>query len=156
MGDLRRSLHYASAETRLGRVRGFPLGSPREGAELTGQRRQAGLLGPLCRIRDECGISTTDQAISDVRDAQSRRTPLTVAERARVRGHCAAAVDAIRSGTRLLLGLNGTSGFATTQPIQRIWRDIEVAASHRLLNTRTAREIAGRELLGMPQTTPTL
>jgi alkylation response protein AidB-like acyl-CoA dehydrogenase len=97
-----------------------------------------------------------DRAMADVTVAQSQRVPLTVAERARVRGHCAAAVDAIRTGTRLLLGLNGTSGFAADQPIQRIWRDIEVASSHQLLNTRTAREIAGRQLLGLEQTTPTL
>jgi 3-hydroxy-9,10-secoandrosta-1,3,5(10)-triene-9,17-dione monooxygenase len=48
-----------------------------------------------------------------------------------------------------LLTMSGTAGFATSQPIQRAWRDIHFAASHISLNTEANYSHFGRLELGL-------
>ncbi len=55
------------------------------------------------------------------------------------------AVDAIDT----LVALSGTSGFATSHPIQRAWRDIHFASMHISLNTETNYTHFGRIELGL-------
>ena len=50
-----------------------------------------------------------------------------------------------------LMAMSGTAGFATSQPIQRAWRDIHFAASHISLNTETNYAHFGRIELGLPR-----
>jgi 3-hydroxy-9,10-secoandrosta-1,3,5(10)-triene-9,17-dione monooxygenase len=50
-----------------------------------------------------------------------------------------------------LMAMSGTAGFATSQPIQRAWRDIHFAASHISLNTETNYAHFGRMALGLPR-----
>ncbi len=50
-----------------------------------------------------------------------------------------------------LMAMSGTAGFATSQPIQRAWRDIHFAASHISLNTETNYAHFGRLELGLPR-----
>ena len=49
------------------------------------------------------------------------------------------------------MAMSGTAGFATSQPIQRAWRDIHFAASHISLNTETNYAHFGRIELGLPR-----
>src|SRR6476646_1550200 len=51
-----------------------------------------------------------------------------------------------RSG--LLLNVQGASAFAESNPIQRVWRDLEMASRHGLLAGEVPLEIYGRALVG--------
>lgn len=48
-----------------------------------------------------------------------------------------------------LMGLSGSAGFASTQPIQRAWRDIHFAASHISVNPEANYSHFGRMELGL-------
>jgi 3-hydroxy-9,10-secoandrosta-1,3,5(10)-triene-9,17-dione monooxygenase len=97
----------------------------------------------------------TDRAVRDVAEAHRRGELLTVAGRARIRMDTAATVTAVRGAIQLLLDVNGASGFAADQPLQRIWRDLEVATRHQLVASDVSREVYGRALLGIDeQVTP--
>jgi alkylation response protein AidB-like acyl-CoA dehydrogenase len=50
-----------------------------------------------------------------------------------------------------LMTLSGAAGFATSQPIQRAWRDIHFAASHIGVNTEINYSHYGRTELGLPR-----
>jgi len=50
-----------------------------------------------------------------------------------------------------LMALSGSGGFATSQPIQRAWRDIHFAASHIGVNTEVNYSHFGRAELGLPR-----
>jgi alkylation response protein AidB-like acyl-CoA dehydrogenase len=74
---------------------------------------------------------------------------LDVLTRARVRSDIATAVARCREAVGLLLDVAGASSFAQTNPLQRIWRDMEIISRHGLLNVGLGREIYGRALLGI-------
>lgn len=75
--------------------------------------------------------------------------------RARVRSDTATVAVRCREALGLLLDVGGASSFATANPVQRIWRDLEVICRHGLVNVGLSREIYGRALLGIePQVTP--
>jgi 3-hydroxy-9,10-secoandrosta-1,3,5(10)-triene-9,17-dione monooxygenase len=63
---------------------------------------------------------------------------------ARVSEMSVSAIDA-------LMTLSGSAGFATSQPIQRAWRDIHFAASHIGVNTEINYSHFGRTELGLPR-----
>jgi len=92
----------------------------------------------------------TARAVSDVELAQHGQV-LTVGQRARLKMDTATAVLAARRSVQLLLDINGASGFASTQPLQRIWRDLEVATRHQQLAPDISREVYGRALLGIEE-----
>jgi alkylation response protein AidB-like acyl-CoA dehydrogenase len=99
----------------------------------------------------------TDRAVRDVTDAQLRGELLPIAVRARIRMDTAATVTAVRGAIHLLLDVNGASVFASGQPLQRIWRDLEVASRHQMVASDVSREVYGRALLGIEeQITPLL
>ena len=50
-----------------------------------------------------------------------------------------------------LMALSGTAGFATSQPIQRAWRDIHFAATHISLNPEINYGHFGRTEFGLPR-----
>jgi len=94
------------------------------------------------------------RGVADVERAVAEGAPLDEGARARVRMDVAAAVGSARDAVRLLVNIGGTGGFALDRPVQRIWRDLEVASRHYMLNTDLSREIYGRALLGIePQVT---
>ncbi len=77
--------------------------------------------------------------------------------RARVRSDLATVAVRCREAVGLLLDVGGASSFASSNPLQRIWRDLEVICRHGLVNVGLSREIYGRALLGVePQVTPTV
>lgn len=69
-------------------------------------------------------------------------------ERARVRMDVGHACTCLLQAVRLLLTVNGASGFSRTKAVQRYWRDLETAARHPTLNPGLAREMYGRALVG--------
>jgi alkylation response protein AidB-like acyl-CoA dehydrogenase len=80
--------------------------------------------------------------------AAAGQTPLEPTARARVRMDIGHATACLRQAVHLLLNVAGGSAFASVNPIQRFWRDLETAARHPSLGTELSREIYGRALVG--------
>jgi alkylation response protein AidB-like acyl-CoA dehydrogenase len=56
----------------------------------------------------------------------------------RVRGVVGYATKLIREAGRYACVIGGASGFANAIPLQRMWRDVNIAARHALLTTDPA------------------
>ena len=71
--------------------------------------------------------------------------------RAQIRNDVGHAVRLCRNAVDKLLDAQGASAFADANPLQRIWRDLETASRHAILNPDIAREIYGKALLGVEE-----
>ncbi|MBD0864128.1 MAG: acyl-CoA dehydrogenase family protein [Rhodobacteraceae bacterium] len=71
--------------------------------------------------------------------------------RARIRLDEAVALKRVREAVDLLLNIGGASVFMLSNPVQRIWRDIETCTRHAYTNGDLGREIYAKALLGQPQ-----
>jgi 3-hydroxy-9,10-secoandrosta-1,3,5(10)-triene-9,17-dione monooxygenase len=69
--------------------------------------------------------------------------------RARIRGKAGYTAKLLREAVDILASIGGASGFAEVSPLQRMWRDVNVATRHGLLATDPVLEIYGRALLGI-------
>jgi 3-hydroxy-9,10-secoandrosta-1,3,5(10)-triene-9,17-dione monooxygenase len=88
----------------------------------------------------------------DVIDGAARAgRNLAHVERARARMDTGYVADTVREAIRLMCAANGTASFAESNPLQRIWRDCEVASSHAGVCPEINAEIYGRALLGVTQ-----
>ncbi|MCV7376944.1 acyl-CoA dehydrogenase family protein [Mycolicibacterium arabiense] len=90
----------------------------------------------VVRAVDEAGATTT--------------TPSPL-ERARLKMHTAEAIVHAREAVRILMTVQGSGSFAESNPLQRIWRDSEVASRHAVTNPAVAAEVYGRALLGIDE-----
>ncbi|MBB5894811.1 acyl-CoA dehydrogenase family protein [Kutzneria kofuensis] len=72
--------------------------------------------------------------------------PTTVA---RIRMDAGIVSENVRQAVALLLDVTGAGAFATSSPLQRVWRDIEVACRHQVFVPDSSREGYGRALLGI-------
>jgi alkylation response protein AidB-like acyl-CoA dehydrogenase len=66
-----------------------------------------------------------------------------------------AAVHA-REAVRIVCSAQGASSFSESNPLQRIWRDVETASRHAVLNPDVAAEIYGKSLFGIHHTVSAL
>ncbi len=89
------------------------------------------------------------RAATDVDAAAAAAAQLDLLTRARVRSDVAVAASRCREAVALLLDTSGASSFARSNPLQRIWRDLEVASRHGLVDIGLSREIYSRALLGI-------
>ena len=81
-------------------------------------------------------------------DAVGAGADRDIAEEARLRGSCGYLTDHLRLGVEKLLNVAGAGAFAKGNPIQRMWRDINVGTRHAFLATNPSLETYGRSLLG--------
>lgn len=77
--------------------------------------------------------------------------PPSLELRARTMRDYAAAVELILPAIDALTSLSGSSAFASSQPIQRAWRDIHFAATHHALGAELNLSHFGRTALGLPR-----
>jgi alkylation response protein AidB-like acyl-CoA dehydrogenase len=90
------------------------------------------------------------RAADDVDRAAAAGGPPTDARaRARVRMDTAWVAQQCREAIDLLLTAHGTSAFAEVSPLQRIWRDQEVASRHAIVAPNVVKEAYGKALLGV-------
>ncbi|MEU6559310.1 acyl-CoA dehydrogenase family protein [Nocardia nova] len=87
----------------------------------------------------------TDRAMS-VADAPQRAS-LELRARAGRDGICASQL--IVSAMETIMGMSGAAGFASTNRIQRAWRDVHFASSHVLLNPEVGYPVWGRHQFGL-------
>jgi alkylation response protein AidB-like acyl-CoA dehydrogenase len=71
-------------------------------------------------------------------------------EKAQMQADCGYAMQLVRGATMTLMDIAGPSGFATSNPMQRLWRDVGVGSRHNALNSRLSLDLYGRALLGHP------
>jgi alkylation response protein AidB-like acyl-CoA dehydrogenase len=64
---------------------------------------------------------------------------LDLATRARIRMDVGVTAKRAREAVDLLLNVGGARGFALSNPVQRIWRDLETATRHPMLSTDLGR-----------------
>jgi alkylation response protein AidB-like acyl-CoA dehydrogenase len=72
--------------------------------------------------------------------------------RARVRADTGWAVQNATAAIDKIMTAVGASAFSATNPLQRMWRDANVAARHGAANYMLNREVYGKALLGVPVT----
>jgi alkylation response protein AidB-like acyl-CoA dehydrogenase len=74
---------------------------------------------------------------------------MSTLDRSRVRMQIGQASLAARQAVELLVSVVGAGSFATANPMQRIWRDLETASRHGSINPLLASEDFGRALVGI-------
>ncbi|MFJ4654405.1 acyl-CoA dehydrogenase family protein [Nocardia sp. NPDC088792] len=78
------------------------------------------------------------------------------AARARMRMDAGMAAVHARAAVRIVCSAQGASTFGESNPVQRIWRDVETASRHAVLNPDVAAEIYGKSLFGIQGTVTTM
>jgi len=84
----------------------------------------------------------------DIAGAARSGEDFAFTKRARLRMDIGYAMRCCREAVDLLLSVQGASAFAESNPIQRVWRDLEMASRHGLLSGEVPHEIYGRALVG--------
>jgi 3-hydroxy-9,10-secoandrosta-1,3,5(10)-triene-9,17-dione monooxygenase len=84
----------------------------------------------------------------DIADAARAGEELPFVRRAQLRMDLGYAMRRCREAVGLLLNVQGASAFAESNPIQRVWRDLEMTSRHGLLAHEIPHEIYGRALVG--------
>ena len=91
------------------------------------------------------------RAADDVDGGIRAGAQLNAATRARIRMDVGVASKRAREAVDLLLNVGGARGFALSNPIQRIWRDLETATRHPMLSTDLGRELYARSMLSIDE-----
>lgn len=83
-------------------------------------------------------------------DETAQTAPLSGFEKARLQADCGFAMRRLRSAAERLMEIAGPGAFATSSPLQRLWRDLSLGTRHTALNAMLGSELYGRALLGQP------
>lgn len=81
-------------------------------------------------------------------DETAQVRPLSGFDKARIQADCSYAMRQLRRAGERLMEIAGPAAFATSSPLQRLWRDLSVGSRHTALNTMLSSELYGRALLG--------
>ncbi|HEV2638953.1 MAG TPA: acyl-CoA dehydrogenase family protein [Actinocrinis sp.] len=88
------------------------------------------------------------RAAADIDEAAERGEYLDFTTRARVRADTGYAIEHVVKAIDVLLSAHGAGSFAEANPLQRIWRDSEVASRHAVILPVVGYELYGKALLG--------
>ena len=91
------------------------------------------------------------RAAADIDDAAKSGRTMTYAERARTRNDTGHVAESAREAIRVLCSAHGASSFAEASPMQRIWRDSEIASRHAVVAPEISSLIYGRALMGFTE-----
>lgn len=92
-----------------------------------------------------------DSIASDIDLATAEERRLDLETRARHRHETGVIADLAKEAIDLLMTANGSSSFAESNVLSRIWRDSEIAGRHALVTSDIGAEAHGRALLGFPE-----
>lgn len=81
-------------------------------------------------------------------DVAAQSQPLSGYEKARIQADCSYAMRQLRRAGERLMEIAGPGAFASSSPLQRLWRDLSVGSRHTALNAMLSAELYGRALLG--------
>ena len=88
------------------------------------------------------------RAADDIEEAAQANRTMTYVERARARNDTGHAIESAREAIRILCSAHGASSFSEGSPMQRMWRDSEIASRHAVGLPETSALIYGRALMG--------
>jgi alkylation response protein AidB-like acyl-CoA dehydrogenase len=91
------------------------------------------------------------RAAADIDDAAKAGRTMTYVERARTRNDTGHAAESAREAIRVLCSAHGASSFAEASPLQRMWRDSEIASRHAVVAPEISALIYGRALMGFTE-----
>jgi alkylation response protein AidB-like acyl-CoA dehydrogenase len=91
------------------------------------------------------------RAAADIDDAAEAGRTMTYVERARTRNDTGHAAESAREAIRVLCSAHGASSFSETSPLQRMWRDSEIASRHAVVAPEISSLIYGRALMGFTE-----
>jgi 3-hydroxy-9,10-secoandrosta-1,3,5(10)-triene-9,17-dione monooxygenase len=91
------------------------------------------------------------RAAADIDAAARAGRAMTYAERARTRNDAGHVAESAREAIRVLCSAHGASSFAEASPMQRIWRDSEIASRHAVVAPEISALIYGRALMGFTE-----
>lgn len=95
------------------------------------------------------------RAAADIDDAAAAGGYPDLVTRARVRADTGLVAETVTRAIDILVSAHGAGSFATACPLQRIWRDSNVAARHAVVLPQVGYEVYGKALLGVgDQITP--
>ncbi|MTD52956.1 oxidoreductase [Amycolatopsis sp. RM579] len=117
--------------------------------------RQRESVGFQLQIADAAALIDTAhlhvyRAATDIDEAARLGEYPSYPMRARIRSDAARAATCIKDALDLLITAHGAGSFAESSPIQRMWRDSNIALRHGTLVPPATREIYGKALLGFP------
>ena len=87
-------------------------------------------------------------AADEIDAAAAAGRTMDYAERARLRSNAGTAVESAREAIRILCSAHGAGSFSSGSPMQRWWRDSEIASRHAVIAPETSALIYGRALMG--------
>ena len=91
------------------------------------------------------------RAAADIDTAAAAGRAMTYVERARTRNDTGHAAESAREAIRVLCSAHGASSFAEASPMQRMWRDSEIASRHAVVAPEISALIYGRALMGFTE-----
>jgi alkylation response protein AidB-like acyl-CoA dehydrogenase len=91
------------------------------------------------------------RAADDIDRAAARGEYPDYLTRARVRADTGRVAEYVTDAIDILLSAHGAGSFAEVNPLQRIWRDANVAARHAVVLPAVAYEVYGKALLGLDE-----
>jgi 3-hydroxy-9,10-secoandrosta-1,3,5(10)-triene-9,17-dione monooxygenase len=92
-----------------------------------------------------------ERTLSELDRAAAAGERVTPPARAHMRGGAAMVNQLVREAADSLLTVYGTSAFSLPQPMERLWRDINVVTRHAFVNSNICFEAYGRALLGIKE-----
>jgi 3-hydroxy-9,10-secoandrosta-1,3,5(10)-triene-9,17-dione monooxygenase len=90
------------------------------------------------------------RAAADIDEAAHVGVVPDARARARIRMNIAASIVDAREAIGMLLSAHGASSSAESEPLQRFWRDCEVASRHAVGHFEIDAQLYGQALLGVP------
>lgn len=128
--------------------------APQRGLTMTSYASQAE--APTTQIAAANAASLADsaqlhayRAAADLDEAAQAGMVPDYDARARMRMDSGTAAVHAREAVRIVCSAQGASSFGESNPLQRIWRDVEAASRHAVLNPEVAAEIYGKSLFGI-------
>jgi 3-hydroxy-9,10-secoandrosta-1,3,5(10)-triene-9,17-dione monooxygenase len=123
------------------------------------KRRRADTASVKSAVADAVSLMDTAKlrayrALADVERGISERTQLDAVTRSRVHMDAGVAAKNLREAVRLLITALGSASFSLKNPVQRIWRDVEIASTHINVSPDRAREDYGEALLHGERSSP--
>jgi 3-hydroxy-9,10-secoandrosta-1,3,5(10)-triene-9,17-dione monooxygenase len=97
----------------------------------------------------DSAVLQAGRAADDIDRAARTSTPPDAVAAARVRMDVSFAARQIRKAVDMLLDVGGASRFDTSNPVQRIWRDLGTVTRHPAFGSELNTDVYGRLLLGL-------
>lgn len=85
---------------------------------------------------------------ADILDIAAQDHPLRQDEIVQLQADCGYAMQLLRRAAERMMDIGGASAFASSNPLQRAWRDIAMGSRHAALNSLQSLELHGRYLAG--------